>query len=323
MAPDQAGRARSGIQALVTLYDRATGLWRTTGWWNAANALHCIIEYTERTGDTAYGSVVANSFERQRRTSFINDFYDDEGWWALTWIAAYRAFRDRRYLDAARKLFDDMRGGWDRICGGGIWWNKRRQYKNAIANELFLKVAAQLHRLTEDDSYRDWARRAWSWFSASGLINERNLVNDGLTDQCRNNGGVTWTYNQGVILGGLVALQQITGEDALIEQARAIADAAIDALSDGDGVLKEPNEPDLGKDGPQFKGIFARNLAELYAATLDPRYRDYLHHNAEALWNRSRSADNFFGVQWNGPFDRADAARQSSAIDALNAALLA
>jgi predicted alpha-1,6-mannanase (GH76 family) len=322
MAPDPNQRAQAGIQSLLMLYNRTTGLWRTTGWWNAANALHCIIDFVERTGNTAYASVVSNSFEHQCRGHFINDFYDDEGWWALTWVAAYRVFRDKRYLDAARTLFDDMRTGWDGVCGGGIWWNKRRQYKNAIANELFLKVAAQLFRWTNNQSHHDWAQRAWDWFSASGLINEYSLVNDGLSGHCRNNGGITWTYNQGVILGGLVALHAISGDDVLIQQARAIADAAIAALCDEDGVLREPNEPDLGNDGPQFKGIFVRNLAELYSATLEPHYRDFLRRNAEAVWNRNRSLDNFFGVQWSGPFDRADAARQSSAIDALNAVLL-
>lgn len=40
------------------------------------------------------------------------------------------------------------------------------------------------------------------------MINEQNLVNDGLTEDgsCRNNGQMEWRYNQGVVLGvgGLV-----------------------------------------------------------------------------------------------------------------------
>ena len=39
------------------------------------------------------------------------------------------------------------------------------------------------------------------------MINENLLVNDGLDPRtCTNNGAETWTYNQGVVLGGLVAL---------------------------------------------------------------------------------------------------------------------
>ena len=54
---------------------------------------------------------------------------------------------DRRgqYLDAARTIFARNLGGWDEVCGGGLWWNTERTYKNAITNELFITLAAQLH----------------------------------------------------------------------------------------------------------------------------------------------------------------------------------
>ncbi|MEK6280335.1 MAG: hypothetical protein AABN95_08270 [Acidobacteriota bacterium] len=34
-------------------------------------------------------------------------------------------------------------------------------------------------------------------------------MNNGLDDSCENDGGTTWTYNQGVILGGLVELFRV------------------------------------------------------------------------------------------------------------------
>lgn len=314
-------RAAIAVEALQTFYDADSGLWRTTGWWNSANALGALIDYAARTGDASQVPIIANTFEKNAHGGFINDFYDDEGWWALAWIKAYDLTDEQRYLDAARVLFDDMRSSWDDVCGGGVWSNKVKRYKNAIANELFLVVAARLHAKTRHDEHLEWARREWSWFARSGLINTQHLVNDGLTPDCRNNGGVTWTYNQGVILGGLVALHESTGDESLLSMARAIADAAIMHLANDDRVLVEPYEPDLGNDGPQFKGIFARNLAVLYETTREPRYRDFLVANADSIWERSRNPSNFFGVRWTGPFDTSDAARQSSALDALNATL--
>ena len=105
-----------------------------------------------------------------------------------------------------RKRFSPIwRRAGTRRCGGGIWWKKPKQYKNAIANELFLAVAAKLASLTPDAqkraTYLDWAQREWKWFAASGMINADNLVNDGLDASCKNNKRTTWTYNQGVILG--------------------------------------------------------------------------------------------------------------------------
>ena len=76
----------------------------------------------------------------------------------------------------------------------------------------------------------------------AGLIGPAGLVNDGLTADCTNNGGTTWTYNQGVIIGGLTALHDITGDGAYLGQAEAIAAAALRDLTVPPGILAEPGE---------------------------------------------------------------------------------
>ena len=90
------------------------------------------------------------------------------------------------------------------------------------------------------------------------------------------------------------------------------------------GILAEPGErPDAGWEGdqPQFKGIFIRNLYELYRLSPRAEYRDFILTNATSLWRNARNRRDQVGLAWTGPFDRADAARQSSALDALNAAV--
>lgn len=319
---DAADRAAAGVKALQGWYDAETGLYETTGWWNSANALHAVIDYMVFSGDRPYLDVVENTFTANAAGNFINDYYDDQGWWALTWLRAYDLTGDEKYRDMAETIFADMETGWDDVCGGGTWWNKDRQYKNAIANELYLQVAARLYEATAKPEYREWAERAWAWFDGSGMINTLNLVNDGLRD-CANNGDITWTYNQGVILGGLVALARITGDTTLLERAEAIADATLEQLVDEEtGILREPCELSFncGNDGPQFKGIFMRNLYTLYTATQNPAYCEFIEKNAAAIWE-NRGPDDHFGLRWYGRFDRSDAARHSSAQEALNAAL--
>src|SRR5215831_2967324 len=229
-------------------------------WWDSANAITAVIDYMSATGDRSYlGPVVENTFARapgtrrpvyRRRVSaswphvrfrnyqgFINGFYDDEGWWALAWISAYDLTRDEQYLTAANDIFQDMAGGWDDFWGGGIYWGKcdgtpdragvaaiprgwTGGYKNAIANELFIAVAAALglrYRRRDptgagDAGYQQWAVRGWEWFSSPSphgiaMINEASLINDSPGMQgVNNNTQSVWSYNQGVILSGLCDL---------------------------------------------------------------------------------------------------------------------
>jgi predicted alpha-1,6-mannanase (GH76 family) len=316
--------SEAGLKTLQIWYVEETGLWKTTNWWNAANAVTVLGNYSKLSSNPDFRPTFANTFERNSKKDFLNDYYDDEGWWALGWAGAYELTHDARYLEMAETIFADMAKGWDDTCGGGIWWKKPKQYKNAIANELFLAVAARLASLTEDAqkraTYLDWAQREWKWFAASGMINADSLVNDGLDAACKNNRRTTWTYNQGVILGGLTVLAKVSGDAKPMEAAQSIALAAIARLTDLDGVLHDPCEPArCGNDAPQFKGIFARNLAVLNSAAPVPGFRAFLRRNAESIW-KNRDPEGRFGLVWSGPSDLKTAATQVSALDALVAA---
>jgi predicted alpha-1,6-mannanase (GH76 family) len=322
--PDYRAAARAGIAVLQRWYSRRTGLWKTTGWWNSANALTAVISYTRYTGDESYLGVIENTFTRARRRNagFINEFFDDNLWWALAWVDARDLTGDARYLEAARAIFAHSLTGWDGTCGGGLWWNEQRRYKNAITNELFLALAARLARRVPDNrDYRDWALREWEWLHGSGMIGPSGLVNDGLTAACANNGGVTWTYNQGVVLGGLAALHELTGDQGYLRQGEVTADAALSHLTDARGILAEPSEAS-GADGDQtqFKGIFVRHLHEFSRPSGKPAYPAFIAANAGSVLASAGNAAGQYGLRWAGPFDKADASRQSSALEALIAA---
>jgi predicted alpha-1,6-mannanase (GH76 family) len=330
--PDYRTGVKAGIGALQRWYDPSTGLWRGTGWWNCANALTAVVRYTKLTGDGSQAGVIGTTFTAAQRqhANFINNFYDDNGWWALAWVAAFDLTRDRQYLDAARTIFAHNTAGWNYACGGGLVWNTTSTYKNAITNELFLTLAALLHQRTPRDQagHLTWAQRAWEWFSTSGLIGPDGLVNDGLNAACANNGGTTWTYNQGAILGGLAALFEITGDRDYLTQGESIASAALSRLTTpgpvgSPGILTEPCEATTAgcnEDQAQFKGVFVRYLYDFWLQSRQPAYSAFILANAGSILDHSQNAANQFGLRWAGPFDRADVARQSSAVDALIAA---
>jgi len=64
-----------------------------------------------------------------------------------------------------------------------------------------------------------------------------------------------------------------------------------------------------------------RNLCEFGRHSARPAYGAFILRNARSVWDYDQNAERQFGLRWTGPFDRADASRQSSALDALNAAV--
>jgi predicted alpha-1,6-mannanase (GH76 family) len=324
-----ARNAISGITALQQWYDPIKGLWNTSGWWNAANSLWLLADYAQRANTNLYHKVIETTFNQNKGKNFLNWYYDDEGWWGLAWVKAYDLTGDMHYLVMAQTIMADMIQGWDTKCGGGIWWSKDRSYKNAIANELFLTLAARLAQRVNDEhqsaAYLNWADQAWNWFAQSGLINVHNLINDGLNSECKNNNGPTWTYNQGVILGGLVDMYKLAQDASYLKRAESIANAAISTLVDSNGVLCEPDEKagDNNPDKPQFKGIFMRNLMYLYEADKQATYKQFIIKNVESILHNNSNKTFQFGLKWAGPLDSVDATRQTAALDAIIAGTFA
>jgi predicted alpha-1,6-mannanase (GH76 family) len=321
-------QAASGIQTLQHWYVQSGGLYEEpAGWWNAANSITVLANFEQLTGSAEYNSEMANTFTAAQAShaNFEDTFYDDDGWWALAWIDAYDVTGNTGYLTMAETIFTTMTGAWDSTCGGGVWWSTARGYKNAIPNELFLMIAAKLANRTTGSvsaGYLKWAQQEWTWFKGSGMINAQNLVNDGLTSTnpsaCTNNGGTTWTYNQGVILGGLVELYKADKDPTLLSAAGGIAAAAMAKLSTN-GILTEAGKV-TGGDGPQFKGVFMRNLMTLYAAAPNAQYKTFADANADSIVAHDQGPNCEFGLLWQGPFDSGDATRQTSALDAIIAA---
>jgi hypothetical protein len=334
--PDYAQQAAEGIARLQHLYLESTGLYeKPTDWWNAANAVTLLVDYSRTAHSNQYVPAIANTFHKANlaygTTNFTNDSNDDAGWWAVAWIDAYDLTRNRDYLTMAEAIFSDMASQWeDKTCGGGVWWSKdlkHSAYKNAITNELFLEIAASLANREEDKEkrthYLAWAQKEWAWFRGSGMINSQSLVNDGLNARdpagCGNNGGTTWTYNQGVILGGLAELYKADADLTLLQIAHSIAEATITTLVTPGGVLKEPRG--TGPDLPQFKGIFMRNLAFLNSVAPKEQYRIFILANAESIVRKDQGPEHQFGLAWEGPFDSGDGTRQTSALSAVVAAM--
>jgi predicted alpha-1,6-mannanase (GH76 family) len=336
----EVARARVATEVLLDSYDEQKA-WFPSSWWNSAVALQTMGDYMLRTGDRSYVDELDRSFETnkgpfpagERSTdeiygNFTSRAIDDAGWWALNWVTAYDLTGDQKYLDMAGTIADFMHGFWDpSTCGGGIWWNEERTYKNAVTNGQWIRLTAELHnRIPGDTAWLERSQEAWDWYVASGMINPDGLVNDGLTDDCANNRDTVWSYNQGLGIGAALELYRATGDAELLEAARRLADAALgsDALVT-DGVLTESCDP-LGRscddNQKQFKGIFMRYFTELTDTTGDPRYRELVDQQAETIWANDRDSAERLGLRWAGASTQAspnvfDWRTQASALSAL------
>lgn len=310
-------------------YSQKDGMWQHL-WWNSGAMLATIGDVAllhdgfKETATNIYTNslTAAKASNPYHPNSFVDDFYDDEGWWAMGWIKAYDLTKDKKYLHAADRIFTDLLTGNDPNCGGH-YWSKARQDNTAIGNELYLAVAASLaNRMDDGAFYRKHAQSQLDWFLNSGLINENNTIVDGLnTTSCEARGPV-YSYNQGVILGALVEMHILTGKSSYIDTACNIARGAINQLAKPhDGILTDigyPHGPDLT--GAQFKGVFARNLMYLQKVRKQDGFLEFLQSNADSIWNKNRQANGQLGAFWQGPLQNISAAAHSSALDCLVAA---
>jgi predicted alpha-1,6-mannanase (GH76 family) len=336
----EVARARVATEVLLDSYDEQKA-WFPSSWWNSAVALQTIGDYMKRTGDRSYVDELDHSFETnkgpfpagERSTdeiygNFTSRAIDDAGWWALNWVTAYDLTGDQKYLDMAGTIADFMHGFWDpSTCGGGIWWNEERTYKNAVTNGQWVRLTAELHnRIPGDTAWLERSREAWDWYVGSGMINAEGLVNDGLTDDCASNNDTVWSYNQGLAIGAPLELWRATGDPELLAAAQRLADAALE--SDElvtDGVLTESCDP-LGRtcddNQKQFKGIFMRYFTELADTTGSSRYAEFVDRQAETIWANDRDSSERLGLRWTGASTEAspnvfDWRTQASALSAL------
>lgn len=317
--------AQQAVATMQSFYNPTTALW--SGSWNvSANSLSALIDFTRLSGNKEYLHVISEVFEKNKAKNFITGSYEANASWAITWLKAYDLVGDKRFLETAKLIADDLdASAWTGECGGGIISSPENKSKLAVPNGLYIQLMGMLHnRIPNDVKYVALAVKGWAWVLTSGLINNVNLLNNGLNDKCKNDGLNTWSHAQGIYLGAALELYNALAKREYLDKAREIAYSAVTALAP-QGTLKEGNDIACGAclgDERMFKGIFIRNIRELQAVIKDPKIGSFMEDNINQLWNSARSSSDLLGFHWQGPFDTGDAPRQTSGVDLLNAAIV-
>lgn len=288
--------------------DKADGPDRNWNYWPQAHAMDILIDAYLRTGDPSFKPYFDAWYEGVKQKSgggYLNVYYDDMEWICLTMIRLYECTQDRKFLDTAQFLWDDIRTGWNSEGGGGIAWKKDQLWsKNACSNGPAGIIAAKLYKINGKAEDLAWAKKIYLWEadhlydSATGRIFDHLDARTGsIIDWC-------FTYNQGTFVGMAHLLWQITGERMYLVNAVKAASFTIGSERCTDVGKRILRDEGLG-DGGLFKGIFIRYFVQLMqdenlSNGERNRFETFLDHNARMLWNNGVDQnDPLFGPDWS------------------------
>lgn len=294
-AIDWNAAADSSSTGLISIFWNATSNYfnyTATGtefhYWPQAHGLDVLLDAYERTKDESYKSYFDKWFtgvKAKNGNTFLNHFYDDMQWNALSMLRAYNATDDEKYKIATIVLWEDIKTGWNDKGGGGIAWNKGElNSKNACSNGPACILAARLYQQFNDAADLEWATKIYNW-EKEVLFNPSNgAIYDNLNASTGVISNYISTYNQGTFIGSAVELYKITGEKTYLNDAVKAANYTINKLT-ANRILNTEGNADLAL----FKGIFVRYFTQLIQtpgldAATKKRFVLFLKYNANELW---------------------------------------
>lgn len=277
-------------------------------WW-LAHLIDCRIDAYERTRDSSRlaqaKAVHANIVERNGGSLF-NDYFDDMLWFALASLRLWHVSGEEKYKSDAIALWNHVvEYGWNDTLGPSLAWRKQQlAYKNTPANAPLAILGARLFKVTGEERYLDYSRKAFSWLTHN-LVHSDGFVDDGINRLDDGKIDTQWefTYNQGVYIGAALELHDILKEDTYLEAAVRTALVSIDRLT-VDGVFKDEGE---GGDEGLFKGIWYRYVGILMSnlrkdSDVRQRLIEFIEISTDHMWEHRVELENgslLVGNDWN------------------------
>jgi predicted alpha-1,6-mannanase (GH76 family) len=279
-----------------------------TGYWTYAHGWEAVLDGVERTGRQQYYGLIDTFYLGQEERGWLVGYYDDECWMTMALLRAYDLTGNIKYLNRAKALYADIQPGWDTSCcgsvKGGVWWDKAHSQKATASNAGAALAGARLYRRTGDVAYLNFAQQVYSyWYS-----NMVNAATFQVGDHISPDGTKVWwkfTYNEGLMIGAALELNEATGNVAYLVNAQNIGSFMIAnevASTPYGSVLYDGANNDCAGDCHEFKGPAYRYLMRLYSRIGQVAYYNVLKSSADAIWNLGRETNTtIFSVHWGGP----------------------
>jgi hypothetical protein len=216
------------------------------------------------------------------REPLTETWFDDNGWWGLAFMNAYRATGTRRYLaDAEKALHYIAAAGWDPQAGG-LWWNTEHSYKAGEALASSTLLATLLYQQTRSSFALAQARKYLAWANTSGFSAADELYAGSSLNS------TPIDYIEGPLIYAQAVLCEVTATPADCERAELLKTTALNRF----GALLDFS--------PQYDAIYLQWMLALSSLDHDPALYALAVGNARDAQRSARNGEGLYLLSWSG-----------------------
>jgi hypothetical protein len=216
------------------------------------------------------------------REANTETWFDDNGWWGLAFVEAYRATGSRRYLtDAERALRYIAAAGWDPSTGG-IWWDTEHPYKSGPALAADTLLATLIYQQDHSTFALEQAQKFVAWANTGGFSSTEGLYADSSVS------ATPVDYIEAPLIYAQALLCQLTGSSSGCQRAEQLKAAALRRF----GYLLDFS--------PQYDAIYLQWMLALYALDGDRTLYLLAADNARDAQARATNGEGLYLLSWNG-----------------------
>jgi uncharacterized protein YyaL (SSP411 family) len=208
-------------------------------------------------------------------------YFDDNGWWGIAFLDAFRATGNRSYLTEAARAFEFIvESGWN-TAGGGTWWDTRHGHITAEPLAAAAYIGAVLYEQTRQSSYLQQVTKLISWADTNTVDPTTGLYTRNPTDD------TVLDYVEGMMIGADLVLCDATAQSGYCTKAEQLGQASLAAFPDLDW-------------SATADGIYLRFLLDLYQHDGNNAWYQAVYANAQRAMQNAPAGNGLYLNGWNG-----------------------
>ncbi len=217
------------------------------------------------------------------RSAQANVYYDDSGWWGLSFIDAYQASHNPAYLADARRAMRFIVGsGWDAKLGGGTWWDTFHHHKTIEPLAAAVMIGTRLYTLDHDTWALGWAQKLLAWANAHSFNQTAGLYQRSATDN------TVMDYVQGLMATANWELCKALKKQSYCAKAQQVANASLSQFG---------QNLDWA---PMYDVVYLQWMLEYSKESGDTRFYDLAVHNAARAQSDALNESGYYLNNWQG-----------------------